>query len=187
MRRLLCAIALLALGGCATAPQIASSQRPVQPESSAFVLGGRIAVKHDGERASANVHWTHSAASDEILLLAPLGKTVARIRRDADGVTLDTPDRHYAAQGEGELMQHVLGWHLPLSGLQYWVMALPVPGELSDIERDEHGQVSLLRQDGWTVRYTRYAGPAPDSLPTRMVLQREGLEIQLLVDEWQFQ
>lgn len=187
MRGLFGILVLLALAGCATAPQIAATQRPEQAENAAFTLNGRIAIKHDGERSSANVHWVHHAADDEILLFAPLGQTVARLQRNAAGVTLDASGKHYAAQGDGELMQHVLGWHLPLVGLQYWVMALPVPGEPSEIERDEHGQVGQLRQDGWNIRYTRYAAPSQDSLPTRMVLQREGLEIQLLVDEWQIQ
>jgi outer membrane lipoprotein LolB len=71
--------------------------------------------------------------------------------------------------------------------MQYWAMALPVPGEPADVERAPNGQVSQLRQNGWAIRYTRYAAQTPDSLPTRMVLQREGLEIQLLVDEWQVQ
>lgn len=185
MRSLAAAFLLLVMGGCVTAPT--TTQRPLKSEAAAFTLTGRIAIKHDGQRSSANVHWTHAPESDEILLLAPLGQTVARIRRGPEGVTLDTSDRHYASQGDGELMQHVLGWHLPLSGMQYWAMALPVPGEPADVERAPNGQVSQLRQNGWTIRYTRYAAQTPDSLPTRMVLQREGLEIQLLVDEWQVQ
>ncbi len=180
-------IIVLLLAGCATAPHVVATQRPAQPESVAFTLDGRIAVKHDGERASANVHWVHRVADDDILLLAPLGQTVARIQRNADGVTLDASGRHYTAQGDGELMQHVLGWHLPLAGLQYWVLGLPVPGQASELERDDHGHVSVLHQDGWNIRYMRYAAEASDSLPTRMVLEREGLVIQLVVDEWQIQ
>ncbi len=182
--RLAVVLILLGLAGCASVAP-APSARPAQAEAAGFTLGGRIAVKHDGERTSANVHWTHSAERDEILLLAPLGRTVARIERTAGGVTLDTPGRHYAAQSEGELMQHVLGWHLPLAGLQYWIMALPVPGEPADIQRGEHGEVSLMRQEGWTMRYTRYAAQRADALPLRVLLEREGLEIQVLVDTWQ--
>lgn len=78
----------------------------------------------------------------------------------------------------------MLGWRLPLEGLPYWALAVPRPGSKAGVERDANGQISSLRQDGWSVRYTRYAGPAPDALPLRMVLQREGLEIVLLIDEW---
>lgn len=174
----------LGLAACASAPPQPVS-RPAQAELAPFVMAGRIAVKHDGQRSSATVRWTHSVAADEILLFAPLGQTVARIQRDSLRVTLDTSDKHYTAQNAEELTQQVLGWSLPLSGLQYWVLALPDPGGTFDMERDANGQLSLLRQHGWEVKFTRYATAAPDSLPLSLALQRPGLEIQLLIDQWE--
>ena len=181
-------VVVFVLAGCATAPPTPQPvARPAQIEHASFALNGRIAVKHDGERSSSSMRWTHHNAEDEILLFAPLGQTVARIRRDAQGVVLDTADKHYNSQDTEELTQRVLGWHLPLDGLQYWVLALPAPGSEASIERDANGQVSMMRQDGWEIRYTRYAAQAPDSLPLRMSLQRGGMEMQLLVDEWEIQ
>ncbi len=174
--------------GCASAPPAPQSvTRPAQAEHAPFVIAGRIAVKHNGERSSATMRWTHSAETDEILLFAPLGQTVARIHRDGQGVVLDTSDKHYVAQDAEELTQQALGWRLPLSGLQYWVLALPAPLGVHDIERDASGKISVLRQHGWTISYTRYATPAADSLPLRLTLQREELEIQLQIDEWSMQ
>lgn len=179
---------LLLLAGCATAPLPPQSvARPERAETKPFALTGRIAVRHDGERSTAGVRWTHHTADDEILLLAPLGQTVARIRRDVQGVVLDTPDKHYTAQDTEELTHQVLGWQLPLEGLRNWVLALPAAESEASIERDTNGQVSMMRQDGWEIRYTRYATQASDSLPLRMSLQREGIEIQLLIDEWDIQ
>ena len=40
-------------------------------------------------------------------------------------------------------------------------------------------------QDGWKIRYLRYADTRPDSLPTRLQLSRDGLQMQLLIDEWE--
>lgn len=190
MRRLFASLALLVLAGCASVPPSPPPVRPAQAQAASFALTGRIAVRYDGKRSSAGVHWSHQAASDEILLLAPLGQTVARVRRmaplpDVQQFTLDAEGKHYAAGDAETLTEQALGWRLPLSGLQYWVLALPVPGEAFSSERDSNGQLSLLRQDGWTIRYTRYAASTPDSLPLRMALQREGLQIRLLIDEWQ--
>ena len=55
------------------------------------------------------------------------------------------------------------------------------------VERDGNVQITTLRQDGWEIRYTRYAAQQPDSLPLRMKLQRDGMELQVLVDEWEIQ
>lgn len=182
---LLCVLSLL-LPGCASTPTVRQPlTRPAHAEQTPFVVAGRIAVKHEGKRSSATVRWTHGVEADEILLFAPLGKTVARITRDGQGFELDTADKHYVAQNAEDLTQQALGWRLPLAGLQYWVLAMPLPESVFDIEHGVNGQISLLRQDGWEIRYTRYAASAPDSLPLRLALQRDGLEIQLLIDEWE--
>jgi outer membrane lipoprotein LolB len=178
----------LLLAGCASAPPVSQPlTRPTGAEQQPFALHGRISVKYDGERTSAAVRWTHHGAEDEILLLAPLGQTVASIRRDAQGVVLDTSEKSYSAHDVGELTQQVLGWRLPLDALRYWVLALAAADSEAEIEHDANGQVSVMHQDGWEIRYARYAAQTPDSLPLRMILQREGMEIQLLIDEWEIQ
>ncbi|MBI5890106.1 MAG: outer membrane lipoprotein LolB [Nitrosomonadales bacterium] len=175
---------ILLLTGCATAP--VAVQRPLQADAP-FAFNGRVAVKQGDKRESAGVRWEHRAEADEILLLAPLGQTMARIRRDAQEITLEASGKRYTAQDMESLMQQALGWQLPLSGLRYWVTALPAPGSESSIERDANGQVSMLQQQGWEIGYSRYAAAAPDALPLRLKLQRDGMEVVLLIDEWEAQ
>lgn len=182
MHRFLLLILLLA--GCATAP--VAVQRSVKADTP-FVFNGRVAIKQGEQRDSAGVRWVHQAEEDEILLLAPLGKTVARIHRDAEEATLDASGKHYSSHDMESLMQRALGWKLPLSGLRYWVSALPAPEGEFQIEHDASGQVSLLRQQGWEIRYSRYATNTPDALPLRLNLKREGMEVLLLIDEWEAQ
>lgn len=177
--------ALLLLNGCANAP-LKTVQRPAQADAP-FAFNGRVAIRHDGERSSAGLRWVHGAEEDEILLLAPLGQTAARIHRDAQGVTLDEAGKHYVAQDVEMLTHQVLGWELPLSGLRYWVMAVPANASAADIQRDAQGRITVLRQDGWEIHYSRYAGGAEDSLPLRFMLRREQLEIMVLIDEWEKQ
>lgn len=184
-----CALPLLVvalLSGCAGQPVLTAVQRPAQPDAP-FAFNGRVAVKHDGARSSAGLRWAHSLADDEILLLSPLGSTVARIHRDERGVTLDEAGKHYVAQDVEELTHRVLGWELPLEGLRYWVTALPADGSEALVERAANGQIAVLRQDGWDIHYSRYAGDEADSLPLRFKLQREQLEIMVLIDEWEKQ
>lgn len=159
--------------------------RPAQAESASFTLNGRIAISHNGTRHSAGLRWAHRAQSDELLLLAPLGATAARVYRDADQATLDDGDKHYRAADAESLMQQVLHWHLPLNGLHRWVLGLPDAGSAARVERDAGGRIVVLYQDDWEVRYLRYAGDQPDSMPTHLRLSREGLQLQLLIDEWE--
>ena len=193
MPRIAVVALLLALAGCAsTRPAAVPAAKP-SPE--AFTINGRISVKYDGERSTANLHWKHQSDSDDVLLLAPLGVTVAHIWRDSQGMAMDASGRHYTAQDSSELMQQVLGWHLPLEGLQYWILAQPQPGDESEVRLNPDGQPEQILQDGWVINYMRYAAQSPESLPQLMALQadpwhgprlgqREGLEIRLVVDDW---
>ena len=175
------------LSGCALlAPAPAPVARPAQPEIAAFALNGRISINHRGERHSAGLRWTHLAQSDEMLLLAPLGQTAARVYRDARQATLDDGGKHYQADDVEMLMQQVLHWHLPLSGLHHWVLGMADTSSPAKIERGADGRISVLHQDGWEVRYLRYADTKPDSFPARLQLSHEGLQVQLLIDEWEW-
>jgi outer membrane lipoprotein LolB len=181
--RLIAFVWLGLLSGCAmlsTPPTPIAP--PEQPETVAFAINGRVSINHGGERHSAGLRWIHLAGSDEILLFAPLGQTAARVYRDNGNATLDRDGKHYQAGDAETLMQQALGWHLPLDGLHHWVLGLPAAVGEANIERDADGRISLLMQDGWEVRYLRYVG----TLPARMQLSHEDLQVLLLIDEWEW-
>jgi len=112
---------------------------------------------------------------------------VARIHREGNAVTLEASGKLYTAQNMEALMQQVLGWQLPLSGLSHWVTAEPVPDVESAIERDANGQISALRQQGWEITYARYAAATADALPLKLNLRRDAVDVVLLIDEWEAQ
>jgi outer membrane lipoprotein LolB len=187
MKRWLVFLGLTLLCGCALLPSAPTPvARPAHPESAPFAMNGRISIDHQGERHSAGLHWAHQVQSDEILLLTPLGQTAARVYRDDSNATLDEGGKHHQDVDAESLMQQVLGWHLPLVGLHQWVLGLPAAETPAQIERDGNGQITVLHQDGWEVRYLRYAGSKPDSLPTRLQLSHEDMQLQLLIDEWEW-
>jgi len=182
--RLLWFLVFVMLSGCAMQP-VATTPQPARPEVAAFAMNGRISVKHDGSRDSAGLRWVHQAETDEILLLNPLGQTAVRIYRDAEQATLDDSDRHFQDADVESLMTQVLGWSLQLDQLHDWVLGRATGGAAL-VERDELGRLAVLRQDGWEVRYLAYADERADSLPKRMQLTREKLQVMLLVDEWEW-
>ncbi len=172
----------LLLGGCASQPVV---PHPSHVEEVPFAMNGRILVKHAGKRDSAGLRWTHQLHNDEILLLNPLGQAAARIYSDDKAATLDEGDHHYQDRDVEALMQQVLGWRLQLDGLHHWVLGMPAENDAL-LERDALGRITVLHQDGWEVHYLRYADDKADSLPARMELSREGLQLTLLIDEWEW-
>lgn len=173
---------LLLAGGCA-APQPRQPPQTAAPEI--FQLQGRIGVRYGTEGFSGNLRWRHGSEEDEILLLSPLGQAVARIERNAGGVILETPDARHEAEDAAELTGRVLGWRLPLTGLQYWVTGHAAPDGTASVVRDEAMNTSQLHQQGWEIEYRDYRQEGRHVLPTRIVMRNATLELRLVVDEWE--
>ncbi|ARO87193.1 outer membrane lipoprotein LolB [Nitrosospira lacus] len=158
----------------------------------AFRLIGRVSVTGDKDSFSGGVQWHHADAGDEILLLSPLGQAVAQIRRDREGVYLTTSEQEtfYALDVE-TLTERVLGWRLPLMGLQYWVQSVNSPATVAEIDRDIDGTIMAIRQDGWEISYlSRFPMPGIETVqaqgarPRLLMLKRPGLQIKLIIDSW---
>lgn len=184
-RFLLVCAALAITAGCAT-------QRPQGPLPSSnaalrdFALEGRVAVRVEQKGYSANLRWRHVAGTDSLRLLSPVGTTIATLEAGPDGVTLVDADRNvHRARDVEALTREVLGWNLPLAGLQHWVLGRADPAAPVDEEsRDARNRLTRLRQSGWQISYQGYA--ADGALPSRLTLVREGLNLRLVIDRWDF-
>lgn len=152
-----------------------------------FNLLGRISIQSQNQSSSGSFRWQHLANSDEILLFTPLGQAVAEITKDQEGVRLITSklEAFYANDVES-LTEEILGWRLPLDGLQYWIQGIHSPATTAEKDLDNKDQVVAIRQDGWKIYYSNYT-PAQlnqPPLPRILYLTYENLKIKLVVDNW---
>ena len=149
---------------------------------------GRVLVKSEDKGFSGGVRWSHISTVDYINLLSPFGQVVAEIKSNESAALLTTSEqRTYRATNVESLTKKVLGWRLPILGLQYWVRGVNSPKTKSEIDRDADGRIIGIRQDGWTIIYTSYF---PSQLikterPRVLVLKRSNLKIKLVIDNWE--
>lgn len=175
----LVAVSPLALAGCAGMPPTAP---PASEVLQAFTLQGRVSVQYGEESLSGQLDWRAQADGDEVLLSSPLGQGMAAISRNKAGVRLVRPGEPVVVAENVEMLtRSELGFRLPLSGLRYWVQARPDPARPSKIRLDTAGGVEQIAQDGWRIDYLQYQ----ESRPRKIQVSREGLEIRLVVDQWQ--
>ncbi len=193
----LCIFPLIA--GCATISTQSAVVRTIitqpvaNPENTTtekFNLTGRISIQDERQRTSGGIRWQHSKMVDEVLLLSPLGQVMAQIIRDYEGVRLTTSDQQafYAADVES-LTEDILGWRIPLAGLQYWAQGKHSPATMAMKDLDENDRVVAIRQDGWEIDYISYTAVQPTQKPRPRVLtlSYEALKIRLVVDNWEAQ
>lgn len=177
------ALSLVALlAACAIAPPV---PQPADVAAiRAFELTGRVAVQVETRGYSARLRWAHASGGESVRLFSPVGTVLATIETDAGGATLATADKQtFHSHDVQGLTREVLGWDLPLEGLQHWVLARPDPGAAVEAEqRDARGRLLSLAQRGWKISYLGYAGDG--LLPSALTLAYGDLRIKLVIDRW---
>jgi len=173
--------AAAALAGCAL---LAPSPPP--PPAPGFDLIGRVAVSTDGRTFSSGVRWQHTAERDELWLLTPAGQALAHIVGDAGGATFTGSDRsQYQAADIASLLRRALGWEMPVTHLAWWVQGQLAPGAVVQaVERDAHGRLAVLAQEGWRIAYLYDSQDAGAGRLRRLELAGESHEIRLVIDGW---
>ena len=83
------------------------------------------------------------------------------------------------------LAREVLGWDLPIGGLQYWVRGLPWPAlAVAQEDYDADGRPKSLRQGGWQVAYLDWSPAGVSGLPSKLDVSGEGLRLRLVIEQW---
>ena len=120
-------------------------------------------------------------------LLSPLGTTVARIEVEPGSARATGAQmREVRGPDADAITEQLLGWPLPVSGLTDWIQGRPTPQRIARTEL-ESGRVTLIEQDGWTIRLPEYFDSTGG--PRRLVLERAGLggtpavALRLVVDD----
>lgn len=171
--------ALLTLAGCASRETVFRPDATSAAADTPFRTSGRLSVRIDGKGQMANFDWQHAPGRDELAVNTPVGSTVARLTRDASGVTLDTDGKTWHAPDVEGLTEARLGWTLPLGNLAWWIRGRPAPGVPAQFGADG----SLLQQ-GWIIRFAAEDG-SPSPYPKRIDLERDRLSIRIVTDHWQ--
>jgi outer membrane lipoprotein LolB len=175
------------LAGCSTLRGVEREDvAPAEPsEPTVFNLSGRISFKQGKEAVFGGLRWHHANPEHQITLFSPVGTTIASLVGDTDGYTLTTSDqREFRSTDPDSLVLQVLGWRIPVNGMQHWVLGRAVPERPASFMRDQNQHLSHLEQDDWNIDYSDYRRFASVYLPGRIVMKRGDIEIRLFVDTW---
>jgi outer membrane lipoprotein LolB len=154
-----------------------------------FSMSGKIDVI-DGTRGEyhGKIKWVRYGEEQDILMMAPTGKTLAMLTQKNGGFELMTSEGHFLQSGSSEeLLQKALGYQFPLNGLDYWVQGTASPNSAFQSKPNTQGQFDSITQDGWNIRYGDYFKPTGDvasKVPRKITAVRGDLSIKLSVDDW---
>nr|WP_179401226.1 lipoprotein insertase outer membrane protein LolB [Burkholderia guangdongensis] len=189
------AAAAFALGGCASTkppPLQLAPDMAVTQAIGTHAYHGRFAVRYSDQSGNArnvygNFDWQQHGDDVSVELRSPLGQTLAIVKASPRTASLELPNRQpQYATDVGDLMQHALGFSLPLAGLRYWLLPTPAPATPATTVRDpaDATRITQIRQDGWTIDYVAYAdAPATGVKRVNIVRATPPLDIKLVLDQ----
>lgn len=179
-----CLLLLLStLMGCSQAVLQAPDEGFWQIEDSVSVLrvwslSGRIAVATEEESVSASINWIHRVGMDVIELSGPLGQGRVKLTVTGESILVDDGERSYRDNVD-LVLSHYLKTTVPVSALSYWLVARVAP--TGDFTRLPQG----FEQFGWQVSYRQMQQVEGYRLPKRMRVEKAGIKLKLIVDEWE--
>lgn len=182
--------------GCAP-----SSKRPSLPKNEANIIWeqhqkkiealnnwsakGRFAVTQGQKGGNASFLWQQSDPLYQVKLHGPFGAGALMITGSPRHVyARDAKGKKYQADSPEQLMQQIVGWHVPLSGLRYWIRGIPIPNvPITSMQLNSDGCLQQLAQDGWSIQYIEYTFDKI-ALPKMIQLHNPKLKIKLVITAW---
>lgn len=212
MNKVVLALAAALVAGCtivADRPALEDPSATWRSRQSQLVLldswnvQGRVSARSLNEGWQASLRWTRNERRHEIDLWGPLGRGHVRLTLDDSGAELrDSDQSTYYADDAQQLLFETTGWWLPLDGLNYWILGVPMPDTPSEHVLDESGRLMTLKQQGWNIRFVRYRRFGRFEFPEKLFIKREKadnvvvlesreyerevptLEVRLVVEKW---
>jgi len=195
------ALIALLLAGCASLapPPLPGGLAPAPSYRDTIDLSGRLTVRYQKNGRDEAIHgsftWTQAPQRTELILLSPLGQTVARIEvTPAAAILIQANQPQQMAADVDALASQSLGWPLPVAGLRDWLQGFvaTVNGQRQAVPRTPG---AMVHSDGWRIQYTDWAdsGGNAAARPKRIDLERHGanggngadpVAIRIVIDNW---
>lgn len=133
---------------------------------------------------SGNLNWQQRGERFDGRLSGPLGAGGFRALGTLEEVEIRTEDEVFITREPELLVEELLGWPFPLTGLRFWALGLPGPGHIEKISVDDKGLMLELEQRGWRLSFTEYREYESRLLPRKIVLDDGENRIKVVVDRW---
>ena len=151
-------------------------------------LYARAAVSLPGEAYNIGLQWQRKPDHFLLSIDAPFGQGVIQIEKlTAESYRLQLPDGRIFTNNTPEaLLDDVIGWAIPISGLEYWIRGMPREGSTFKHRIENDGRAREISQDDWFIVYLDFFEAGENAaLPRRLRLTHKTVTIKLAIERWQ--
>lgn len=152
-------------------------------------LDGKMGYRSPGHNGSAFVTWRQGDDAFDLNLTGPFGSGATRISGDERLAVMQQQGRDdIRAPTAAELTEWLFGWPLPVEQMVDWVKGVPAPQPRHrQMHLNATGQLEMLDQAGWQLRFDNYHQVGDLVLPGRIRGSRGDVSFNLVIRQWQVQ
>lgn len=150
-------------------------------------FSARVVVDWQDQRWSGTLHWREGVQQQILDFAGPAGRGGGRMLIEENhAMAISRTGERFLARDPEELVEQLAGQRIPVAGLRYWVRGLVVPDFPGDRVLDQEGKLIRLAQNDWEIHYGLYQEESDMALPRSLVLNREDIELQVIIQRWEF-
>ncbi|CUB03089.1 lipoprotein insertase outer membrane protein LolB [Marinomonas fungiae] len=186
----LSSLAAALLAGCSLSPTTPKPPTPERVEDiSAWQTEGRVGIRTEQDAISGNFNWDQNPEHYELNIYGPFGQGATRLKGiPGQQASLTYDDKELTGPNAEALLYHELGWHFPVTNVQYWIRGLVSPNSPAEIAYQADGTTpEQIIQDGWTVLYREFTDLDGLKLPQRMQVTHAPYRVNLIITDWTVQ
>ncbi|MEL6870656.1 MAG: lipoprotein insertase outer membrane protein LolB [Pseudomonadota bacterium] len=148
-------------------------------------MRGRIGVRTPDEASSGNLSWVQSRNRFEADIDGPLGIGGVRFRGNADAVTLSgSRIETRTVRNPGIELYRQTGIRVPVDGLRYWMLGVPMPGTPANVTLGDNDLPSGIDQAGWKITFKEYRRWSVNELPRRIIAEYGDTRLTIVIRDW---
>lgn len=152
---------------------------------SSWEIKGALAAKTKAKGWSATMNWVQQGANSyQIRLMGPLGGGTVLISKKGNTITFQDGSKITTSTNADELLLKQTGIRLPVNNLYYWVRGLPAPGGVQSEKHDQFNHLIQLKQNGYTIDFTKYTSVKGIDLPSMICLEGNGVMVKVVIKNW---
>jgi outer membrane lipoprotein LolB len=147
-------------------------------------LSGRLGVSDGHDGGSGSLEWTQHGAQFRFSVHAPVtGKTWTLSGRPQHAVLEGLRDQPVDGDDAAALLEHELGWRVPVAELAYWVRGMRAALD-ARIAFGADGLPATIVEAGWTVQYQDYDTTRQPPLPGKVFASKGEYKVRLAIRDW---
>lgn len=151
----------------------------------AWNIRGLFAARNAKKAWSAQINWQQDGINHyQIRFFGPMGSGTTLISCIGHDVTYQDEHKKITANNASKLMKQQTGISIPVESLYYWIRGLPAKGAITSAKYGLQKQLLTLKQSGYTLTYSDYAVFNGYRLPTKILLQGQGIQLKLIIKSW---